>query len=305
MSIYEDCLADTIDLHCHIDVEFALDGWRKREPEWAWLPKAEALGMRGVLLKSHWWPSAVAAPYIRQLYQGPVEVFSSIVLNPAVGGAELWAAEAAARLGARMVFLPTWGSCHDLREQGMIVRNVLPRAYRTWRADQIDGLTFVDDAGKLTARGRELLHFCREQGLTLGTGHVSWQESLAFVEEAHAAGFGRLVVTHPLSEVIAMPVEAAQRAAELGAWLEVCWTQIAPGRLDPAAVVDWIRRVGVERVVVSTDYFRSTLPSEPEVFRFLLGTLYDAGLTPAEVRQVAAINPALALGLEPPPARPS
>src|SRR5207302_1907188 len=90
MSIYEELLADAIDLHCHIDREFAEGAFRKREPEAEWLPKAEALRMRGVVLKSHWWPTAVAVPYIQQLYQGPVEVWSSIVLNPVSGGTELW-----------------------------------------------------------------------------------------------------------------------------------------------------------------------------------------------------------------------
>ena len=42
--------------------------------------------MRGVVLKSHWWPTAVAVPYIQQLYQGPVQLWSSIVLNPIAGG---------------------------------------------------------------------------------------------------------------------------------------------------------------------------------------------------------------------------
>ncbi len=96
MSIYEELLADTIDLHCHIDREFAEGAFRKREPEAEWLPKAEALHMRGVVLKSHWWPTAVAVPYIRELYQGPVQLWSSIVLNPIAGGPELWAVESAA-----------------------------------------------------------------------------------------------------------------------------------------------------------------------------------------------------------------
>ena len=61
---------------------------RKREPEWEWLPKAEKLGMRGVLLKSHWYPTA-AVPYIRQLYDGSTMLWSSVALNPIAGVAEL------------------------------------------------------------------------------------------------------------------------------------------------------------------------------------------------------------------------
>jgi hypothetical protein len=303
MSLYEEFLADAIDLHCHIDLEFSATAFRKREPEWDWLPKAEALGMRGIVLKSHWWPTAVATPYIRALYHGPVEPYSSIVLNPVAGGTELWAVESAAALGARMVFLPTWGSCHDLRVQGHIIRHVFPHVYETFHVEQVAGTSFLDEQGQLTTRGRELVDYCHAHDLTLGTGHVSWQESLAVIEEAHARGYGRVVFTHPLSGGIDTPLDAAQRAAALGAWIEICWTNVAPGRMDPVAVVEWIRAVGVEHVVVSTDYFRTAQPNPPELFRLLLGTLYDAGLTAAEVRTVAALNPARALGLALPPAQ--
>jgi hypothetical protein len=55
MSQYDELLVGAIDLHCHVDLEFSARAFRKREPEWQWLPKAEALGMRGAVLKSHWY----------------------------------------------------------------------------------------------------------------------------------------------------------------------------------------------------------------------------------------------------------
>ena len=56
MSLYDEMIDGGIDVHCHIDFEFSAKE-RKREPEFLWLPKAEAMGMRGVVLKSHWWPT--------------------------------------------------------------------------------------------------------------------------------------------------------------------------------------------------------------------------------------------------------
>ncbi len=298
MGIYEDFLRDAIDLHCHIDLEVSATAFRKREPEWEWLPKAEALGMRGVVLKSHWWPTAVAVPYIEQLYQGPVRVWSSLVLNPVAGGTELWAVEAAAALGARMIYLPTWGACNDLEHEGF--HRTLMRANSNLDPARIDGTSFLDADGQLVARGRELLDYCQAHDLTLATGHVSWQESLAFAREAKRMGFERLVFTHPLSAVIQAPLEAAREAAALGAFIEICWNNVGPGRMDPEVVVEWIKNVGVEQVVTSTDYFRTAHPSPPELMRLYLGTLYDAGLDAAAIRQTVAVNPARALGLEPP-----
>ena len=81
MSIYDELLHGAIDLHVHVDLEFSVSAIRKREPERMWLPKAELLGMRGVVLKSHWWPTAPAVSYIEQLYTGPVQLWSSITLT--------------------------------------------------------------------------------------------------------------------------------------------------------------------------------------------------------------------------------
>ena len=63
MSLYDEMIEGGIDVHCHIDFEFSAKE-RKREPEFLWLPKAEAMGMRGVVLKSHWWPTINVVPYI-------------------------------------------------------------------------------------------------------------------------------------------------------------------------------------------------------------------------------------------------
>lgn len=295
MSVYDDLLDGAIDLHCHVDLEFSETQFRKREPEWEWLPKAEALGIRGVVLKSHWWPTALVVPYLRYLYTGPVTLWSSITLNPVVGGPELWAIETAAALGASVVFLPTWGARHDLRNDGFHAR--VARTFKTFQPDRLTPISFLDADEGLTPSGHEVLRYCQERELTLATGHVSWQEALAFAEAAHTIGYDRLIFTHPLSGSVKAPLEVVRRAAALGAWIEVTWTNIQPGRMDPSATVRWIREVGAAQVVLSTDYFRGASPAPPELFRLLLGTLYDAGLTAAEIRQAVVSNPSRVLGL--------
>src|SRR3982751_2895351 len=77
MTLYDDMIEGVIDIHCHIDFEFSAKE-RKREPEFLWLPKAEAMGVRGVVLKSHWWPTVNVAPYILAAVQTKVELWSSV-----------------------------------------------------------------------------------------------------------------------------------------------------------------------------------------------------------------------------------
>jgi hypothetical protein len=129
-------------------------------------------------------------------------------------------------------------------------------------------------------------------------GHVSWQESLAFIEAARDLNYHRVVVNHAQSHIIAMPLDAMQRAARTGAFVEVCWNALAPGRMSPNARVSELRAVGLGQVVASTDYFRPYSPNPAELFRMFLGMLHEGGLTRDEVKQVASANPARLMGLE-------
>jgi hypothetical protein len=284
VTLYDELLEGAIDLHCHIDLEFSRRE-PKREPESQWLPKAEKMGLRGVVLKSHWWPTVNVVPYILSCVETDVSLWSSVALNLSAGGPNPCMIEACAELGGRVVFLPTWSARNDIARKG-------------FSQMENPGYYFLDDEGKLSGQGREIIECCKAYGLTLGTGHVSWQESLAFVQAAHDMGFKRIVINHPLSAFIDAPVEMLRRAAELGAFVETCWNQLAPGRMDSPDLVEKLRAIGLGQVVASTDYFRPYSPNPPELFRMFLGMLHEGGLSRDEIKQVASINPARVMELE-------
>ena len=111
-------------------------------------------------------------------------------------------------------------------------------------------------------------------------------------------GYHRIVINHAHSHIIAMPVDAMTRAAERGAFVEVCWNALAPGRMDSPQLVKELRQVGLRQVVASTDYFRPYSPNPPELMRMFLGMLHEGGLNPGEIELVACRNPARLMGLE-------
>jgi hypothetical protein len=296
-TVYDELLVDTVDLHCHVDLEFSATSFRKALPEWEWLPRAESAGMRAVLLKSHLWPSVSVSPFLTQLYSGTVEVETSVTLNPTVGGLDPWAVEAAVQMGAKAVFLPTWGAKND-RERGGFHKR-LETAFEHFDPARLSTLSILDEFGALTDSAQEILRLALQHELMLSTGHLSWQESLALAREAHGLGFERLVFGHPLSGSVGAPVEAIREVAQLGAYIEVCWPTIAPGRNDPTEVVGLIRDIGASRVVLTSDFFGGSNPSPSDLLRMLLGALYDAGLSQKEIRLGAATNPAALLGKSP------
>ena len=295
MMLYDELIVGAIDLHCHIDLEFSKE-LPKRESEFVWLPKAEEMGMRGVVLKSHWWPTVNVVPYILASVETSVSLWSSVTMNPSVGGPHPCVIEACVAMGGQMVFLPTWSARNDIERKGFSHR--IPPIYKEFPSMDNPGFVFTDEKGRLSPHGHELLECCRDHDLTLGTGHVSWQESLAFAQAARDLGFKKLVINHPLSHMIEAPVDALQRASELGAFVEACWNHLAPGRMSSPDLVEIVRSIGVHQVVVSTDYFRPYGPTPPELFRVFLGMLHEGGMSKEEIKLVACANPARAMGLE-------
>jgi hypothetical protein len=195
-----------------------------------------------------------------------------------------------------MVFLPTWSARNDVERKGFSHR--INSYYKNGTRLENPQYYFLDERGKLIPRGREIIECCKAYDLTLGMGHVSWQESLAFVDAGRDMGFSRIVVNHAQSHIITMPLDAMKRAAEQGAFVEVCWNALAPGRMDSPELVQQLRAVGLRQVIASTDYFRPYSPHPAELMRMFLGMLYEGGLSKDEVKQAACVNPARLLGLE-------
>jgi hypothetical protein len=224
-----------------------------------------------------------------------VQLWSSVTLNPTAGGPNPCVIEACAALGGKVVFLPTWSARNDIERSGFSHR--LKSIYGSAASLDNPAYYFLDDKGQLIARGRELIESCKAHDLTLAMGHVSWQESLAFCQAARAIGFKRIVINHAQNHIIGAPVDALKRAAEMGAFVEVCWNILAPGRMDSPELVRQLRAIGLDQVVASTDYFRPYSPSPSELFRMFLGMLHEGGLSKEEIKTVACINPARAMGL--------
>lgn len=293
-TVYDRLVRGAVDIHCHVDVEFSLTHFRKAMPEWEWLPRAEAAGVRAVVLKSHLWPTAPTIPYIEQLYQGDVKVYGSITLNPTTGGLDPYALETAALLGARVVWLPTWGSRNDY---GQGFGQIMKPAFEHFDDERLATMTLINEAGSLTEAAHEILRLAKEYDLVLSSGHGSADEVLALAEEARAIGFEKLVWGHPWSGPGMVPAELVRKAADLGALIEFCWFTVSPGRRNPADVVALIKELGASRVLLTSDFFGGNASSPSDLLRMFLGTLYDAGLSEDDVHKAVSENPARLIGL--------
>ena len=115
MAAVDRLMEGTVDIHVH----FAPDPRVERRSDA--LDIAESAlnaGMRGVVLKSHEYPTHPVAYTVAQMVPG-LAVIGGITLNLEVGGLNPVAVEASANMGGRVVWMPTGSAEVDRKRRGL------------------------------------------------------------------------------------------------------------------------------------------------------------------------------------------
>lgn len=274
-------LRGSIDMHIHHGPDPRVE--RRVDALEAALQAQEA-GMRAIVLKSHDYPTAPLAALAEQTAPR-VRVFGSLCLDGEVGGLNPAAVEASARLGAKVIWMPTFSAANNRRYKG-----------------EEGGITILDDRGRLLPVMGEILELIQEHQLVLASGHLSAGEVAVLVKEATGRGLTRIVVTHPSEPTVGTLMDTAQQRelAAQGAFVEHCFGSTLPGgaRIDPRSLVEQVRAVGAERCFLSTDLGQAHNPAPAEGMRMAVACLLRWGLSEREIALLIKDNPAHLLGLE-------
>jgi Family of unknown function (DUF6282) len=295
---YDSLVRSAFDVHVHGQPDI-LAGLQLRGDDLETVRLAHAYGISGWVLKSHLWITTDRARLLQERAAGlDFTILGSITLNPAMGGLSATLVELAAAHGARVVFLPTWGAAADVARDGYITRLLTSAVPSIRDYAAANAISLLAGDGRLTGAATEVIDACRELGLSIATGHVSLPESLAVAEYCAQAG-QRILVTHPL-HYAADPGELVA-FAELGAYVEFCNGPLLhpDGRETIRGVHEAIGAVGTDHALLSTDAFSRWAPPQPECLRIFAEQLAYLGWSPAELRQMLAVNPRAFLGLGP------
>jgi hypothetical protein len=269
-----------VDIHAHSDPDSmprsidALDLVRKYAKN----------GVRAVVLKNHYEPTASLAFIVRKSVPG-IEVFGGIALNGSLGGINASAIERMAALKGgygRIVWMPTFDSEHNVRGK------------------QDRPFVSVSRKGELLPEVKQALAQISKHKLALATGHSSPDEVIALIRAAKSAGIDRIVVTHPMLSLVGMTTEQMKQAAKLGAYLEFVGNGVI-GHTKAFEFGDYvkaIRAVGVDHCILSSDLGQAGNPDHVEGMLQILKGLSAAGLSDEELAKMTRRNPARLLGLE-------
>ena len=289
-----------VDLHVHVEPDIV----ERRIDDIDLARRFQEVGLAGVVLKSHYVPTAERAAVVRKTVPG-VAVLGSITLNSSVGGMNALAVEIAARGGARVVWLPSvdaenetaghtmpkpgqnlpaWAKMqHELRAQGL----------------DISPVPVVDRDGKILPATRAVLERVAAHRMVLATGHLGRDEIFAVVNAARGMGIEHVIVTHPEFPSQALSEEDQVELASKGAFLERCFTTPHTNKVAWEVWLARTRRVGPERCVLSSDLGQVENPNVEDGLPLMADRLLAAGFTEHEVLTMAVTNTRLLAGLEP------
>ena len=252
---------------------------------------AQARGLRAIVLKNHFESTASLAELASRAAP-KLTVFGGVALNLPVGGINPAVVEHCVKIRGveagpvrcKVVWMPTFDSEHMAKTAG------------TPEKPHVS----ISKNGQLLPEVLQVLDLIAKHNLVLATGHSSPAEDLMLVREAANRGVKGTIVTHPIHPMVGMTVEQCREAAKLGAYLEFTGNSMIGVQKFASfeEVAKQMRAVGLDRVVLSSDFGQAGNPLHPDGWQQLYEGFRKAGMTIGEWNVISKRNPARVLGLE-------
>jgi len=260
--------------------------------------RAAACGMAGFALKAHYGCTCQEAALINELVP-ECHAVGTLTMNSSTGGISPMAVETAARLGARIIWCPTFDSASQQKyylenlpqyigmQSKLLNQNIPVPSYR-----------LIGEDGHLTREMSDVLALVQEHDLVLGTGHITHEETFALARECFRRGYRKLLITHADWSFTHYSVEEQKELVRLGATIEHTYTSPAVlGPLTWEEVFHEIRAIGPKHIVLSTDLGQAKNMFPDAGLLDYAQRILDAGFTADELHQMMVVSPETLLGI--------
>jgi hypothetical protein len=228
--------------------------------------------MSGFVLNSDYYSTAPLASALQRMYPGLL-VTGSITLNDSVGGINPQAVLIAAKLGARVVYMPTTSADFWLKQKKLG-----------------SGISLFKKRGHLDPLLSEILDIIVSEDMILATGKVSPQESINLLNRAQEVGVKRMIV-NDMSQIAS--ADELKEMAATGAMIEHTMLSCMPTerRLSPTQLADAIYTVGVSNSILSTHFGQIENPPPSEGMRMAIAMLLNEGMPPDDISKLVKKTP--------------
>ena len=267
----EELLHGAYDLHVH-----SLPSVFAREQDgMEIIREAGKAGMAGVLLKSHYEPTALRAELINRYSGSSAKAYGGLVLNWPVGGLNAYAVEEAARAGAKIIWMPTRDAANSL-----VFGNMEGDFFRR------SGISVTDENDNLKDCVYDIMDIVKKADIFLATGHLSVKESILLCREGRMRGVN-MIFTHPEFPRTFTGAEVQKELAGMGVLIEKNWLDIVIGQVTAEEMAFNIREVGTARCYISTDRGQKNGGAPVREMKRFIEELLKAGITEEEIRDLA------------------
>lgn len=274
----ENRLQGIVDMHIHS----APDVRKRKLDDLQIMEAAVARGVRAVVIKSHMVPTMDRATLVNRIVKEkygdvPFTMYGGIALNRSVGGLNPWAVEAACKLGAKVVWLPTMSAENHVRKGAA------------------GPAVAVCQDGKVVDALKDIFTIVKEHNVVLATGHISPEECFIVTEAARAAGVQKIVITHPEFHIVGMsPEDQVRIVKDYDVMLEKVYAQPVGNGVYKKNLqdnVEIMRAIPAKNIIVSTDGGQMQNPEWYNTIAEYIDYLYDAGLPEEDIIQMTSTNP--------------
>ena len=243
-----------VDLHCHSGPSVMA----RLVDHIDAVEQAAAAGMRAVLFKDHYYPTAPIVELIRKRYAHlGVEPLGAIVLNNALGGFNAYAVEHALKMGSKVVWMPTVSAANHIREghnkKLLVAKSEMRRA---------TALSVVNEHGDLRDEVKPILDLVAEHDAVLSCGHLHISEVWPLLRRpraAAAAAPGQPPDLHGRRGAEGLSPPA--RARRLYRALDLHVRQLALQVFTPEQLKSYIDAAGVDRTFFGSNLGQENCPS--------------------------------------------
>lgn len=253
--------------------------------------------LKGFCLKSHYAPTYERAKVVTKASAAlGITAFGAITLNHSVGGLNPVALEIAGRSGNKICWMPTVDAANETAGRRGGATTKLPFWAQIQLSLSDEGispppLTVLAEDGTLNQAARACLERIGRHDMILATGHLGRKEIFQLVKTGREMGLKRILVTHAEFPSQNLTPEEQVQLADLGAHIEHCFTTMYTNKAPWDVFYEAVRRVGPERIVMSTDLGQTINPPIADGFAMFAQKMLDNGFTKADVRRMAVTNP--------------
>jgi len=285
-------LKGAIDLHCHSGPSVMPRRLNHVEA----IKEGEAAGLRAILFKDHYYSVTPVAALLDEVMPGKLKLLTGVPCNNTTGGLNPYAVEHGFKLGARLVWMPTFSAANHIRHSHR--KQFLPTKEKMLDPTM---LTVIDERGKLKDEVKLILDQIAEYDAVLSAGHLHISEIWPLFIEAKARGVTRLLVNHPTFLIGCMPEDMAE-LTRMGAYLEhssCMWAGVQGRNYSHDSLQMCIQSGGVANTIIGSDLGQVGNPTPVEGLRYVIQMLIDLDYGDDDIRRMIGGNAATLVGLEP------